>query len=50
MEGENGKVLLAMSEMMYKVNIYLFEVNNRNTRKWSEICSKLTIKTPKLHH
>ena len=26
-------------------NIYLFKVNNRNTRKRSEICSKLTIKT-----
>ena len=29
-------------------NIYLLEVNNRNTRKRCEICSKLTIKTPKL--
>ena len=27
-------------------NIYLFKFNNRNTRKKSEICSKLTIKTP----
>ena len=27
-------------------NIYLFKVNNRNTRKSCEICSKLTIKTP----
>ena len=27
-------------------NIYLFKVNNRNTRKRCEICSKLTIKTP----
>ena len=27
-------------------NIYLFKINNRNTRKRSEICSKLTIKTP----
>ena len=26
--------------------IYLFKVNNRNTRKSCEICSKLTIKTP----
>ena len=25
-------------------NIYLFKVNNRNTRKKVEICSKLTIK------
>ena len=27
-------------------NIYLFKVNNRNTRKMCEICSKLTITTP----
>ena len=27
-------------------NIYLFIVNNRDTRKRCEICSKLTIKTP----
>ena len=27
--------------------MYLFKVNNRNTRKRCEICSKLTIKTPK---
>ena len=26
--------------------IYLFKVNNGNTRKMFEICSKLTIKTP----
>ena len=26
--------------------MYLFKVNNRNTRKKCEICSKLTIKTP----
>ena len=25
---------------------YMFKVNNRNTRKKCEICSKLTIKTP----
>ena len=27
-------------------NIYLFNVNNRNTRKRFKICLKLTIKTP----
>ena len=27
-------------------NIYLFKGNNRNTRKSSKICSKLTMKTP----
>ena len=26
--------------------IYMFEVNNRNTRTMCEICSRLTIKTP----
>ena len=31
-------------------NIYLFKVNNRNTRKKCEICSKLTIKTPERRH
>ena len=30
----------------YPANIHLFKVNNRNTRKRCEICSKLTIKTP----
>ena len=30
----------------YPANIYLFKVNNRNTRKRCEICSKLTIKAP----
>ena len=30
---------------MYSANIYLFKVNNRNTRKRCKICSKLTIKT-----
>ena len=28
------------------VGIYMFKVNNRNTRTRCEICSKLTIKTP----
>ena len=28
----------------FLANIYLFKVNNRNTRKRYEICSKLTIK------
>ena len=29
-----------------QLDIYLFKVNNKNTRKRCEICSKLTIKTP----
>ena len=28
----------------------MFKVNNRNTRKRCELCSKLTIKTPELRH
>ena len=31
-------------------NIYLFKVNNRDTNKSCEICSKLTIKTPERRH
>ena len=30
-------------------NIYLFKINNRDTRKRGEICSKLKI-TPERHH
>ena len=30
----------------YPANIYLFKVNNENTRKRCEIGAKLTIKTP----
>ena len=29
---------------------YMFKVNNRNTRTRSEICSKLTKKTPERRH
>ena len=31
-------------------NIYLFNGNNRNSRKMCEICSMLTIKTPEQRH
>ena len=34
----------------YPAGIYLFKVNNRNTRTRCEICSKLTIKTPERRH
>ena len=30
-------------------NIYVFKVNNRNTRRRCEICSKLSIRTPGRH-
>ena len=32
------------------VGNYMFKVNNRNTRKRCEICSKLTIKIPEQRH
>ena len=31
----------------YTANIYLLKVNNKNSKKWCKICSKLTIKAPK---
>ena len=36
----------SVSHKDYPANIYMFKVNNRNTRKMCEICSKLIIKTP----
>ena len=44
---------LTSKKAKYNITVYylakrfLFEVNNRNTRKRWEICSKLAIKTPK---
>ena len=36
--------IVNLSEVkLFPANIYLFKVNNRNTRKRCEICSKLTI-------
>ena len=40
---ENSDSFLASSNPL---GIYMFKVNKRNTRTRSEICSKLTIKTP----
>ena len=34
----------------YPANIYMFKVNNRNTKKRWKLCSKLTIKIPERHH
>ena len=31
---------------LYPANMYLFKVNNRNTRKRYKTCSKLTISQP----
>ena len=40
------KILVAKPLKHFPANIFLFKVNNRNTRKKCEIFSKLTIKTP----
>ena len=37
---------IALFSIATTAKIYLLKVNNRNTRKRNEICSKLTIKTP----
>ena len=36
---------MGKSQNEFPANIYLFKVDDRNTRKRNEICSKLTIKT-----
>ena len=38
------------NKVFIPAGIYLLKVNNRNTRTWSEICSKLIIKTPEWRH
>ena len=40
--------MIFLSDSAYPAGIYLFKVNNRNTRTRCEICSKLTINTPEL--
>ena len=39
-----------MTHFNITAGIYLFKVNNKNTRARCEIYSKLTIKTPERHH
>ena len=48
--GEPTKVRFWLWKYMFSATIFLVKVNNRNTRKWYEICSKLTIKTPERCH
>ena len=43
-------VLKGELKIHYQVNIYLSKVNNKNTGKKCEICSKLTIKTLEERH
>ena len=38
-----------MLYQLYPVKIYLFEVDNRNTRERCETCSKLIVKTPETY-
>ena len=40
------KVLVSNKSTPNPASIYLFKVNNGNTRTMSEPCSKLTIKSP----
>ena len=43
----DGKTLIFVTVIReFPISIYFFKINNRSTRKKSEICSKLTIKTP----
>ena len=44
------RVLIQKQKQKQPSYICLFKVNSRNTRKWCEICSKLTIKTPERCH
>ena len=47
----SGRVFIfGFKEYSFPGNIYLFKVNNRDSRKRCEICSKLTIKTPERRH
>ena len=47
----NSKKTVAFTKKWHIINsIYLFKVNNRNTRTRCEICSKLRIKTPERRH
>ena len=51
--GEITVVLTNYSSTWYTtfpVSIYMFKVNNKNTRTRCEICLKLTIKTPQRRH
>ena len=43
-------VLSCNNPSKFPAGIYMFKVNNRNTRTRYEICSKLTIKTPERRH
>ena len=44
------EMVLSKTLEIIPVNNFLFKINNRNTRKRCEICSKLKIKTPERRH
>ena len=46
----NVRIIPCAEKKPISANIYLRKVNNRNTGKRREICSKLTIKTPERRH
>ena len=39
--------IVSSSEEAQPINIFPFKFSNRNTRKWCELSSELTIKTTK---
>ena len=43
------KLYVTKKRIIFPPNIYLFKVNNKNSRKKVWICSKLKIKTPERH-
>ena len=46
-KGTSGmEVVDDVKVFVHLAEVYLLKVNNRNTRTRSEICSKLTVKTP----
>ena len=42
----NSNLSVELMVSLEEYGNYMFKVNNRNTRTWCKICSKLTIKTP----
>ena len=42
---KSANFYLQTETRIYWEIVYMFKLNNRNTRKMSEICSNLTIKT-----
>ena len=49
-KNEQWQKMILLNLESFRSNIYLYKVNNRNTTKRCEICSKLTIKNPERRH